>query len=127
MSEQYLKVLWFIKIIDSCFADQPITADYNQTISAEHEYLVGQFMLPEDGGLPTKKGILYKLDRKKKTFFCKTNVVYPFVQFKSEGKGQHLLPMEEYAEVLNYVRRSEKHLIDIVSQILVTQSIWFCN
>ena len=60
-------------------------------------------MLPEDGGLPTKKGILFKVDRKKKTPFYKTNVVYQFVQFKAASKGQHLLPMEEYVEVLNYV------------------------
>ena len=61
--------LWFIKIIDSCFADQPITDDYNHTIPAEHEYLIDQFMLPEDGGLPNKKGYLYKLDKKKENIF----------------------------------------------------------
>ena len=63
-------------------------------------------MLPVDGGLPTSKGIRYKLDSKKKTFFYQSSVVYPFVQFKSASKGEFLIAMEEYVEVLNYVENS---------------------
>ena len=48
----------------------------------------------------------YKLDTKKKTFFYKSSVVYPFVQFKTASRGEFLIAMDEYVEVLNYVEKS---------------------
>ena len=46
------------------------------------------------------KGFLYKLFKKKKTFFFKEFVGYPVVQFKGHKKG-FFLSMEEYIEVVN--------------------------
>ena len=52
----------------------------------------------------TKKDIIYKLETKKKTFFYKDMVVFPFVQF-SRRKKDFFLPMEEYVDVLNVVEK----------------------
>jgi hypothetical protein len=53
------------------------------------------------------RGILYKLDTKKKTFFYKENVVFPFVQFSSKKKG-FFLATEEYVDVLNIVEKMQE-------------------
>ena len=90
--------LWFIKVKDSCETNVEVVDDYGNIVAPGLSYIEGRFMEKVD---ILSKGYLYKLS-KKRTFFFKESVVYPFVQFAGHKKG-FLLSAEEYVEILNYV------------------------
>ena len=90
--------LWFIKVVDIFEAEIEMTGDYNNKIAPGQSYIEGKFMKKVD---ILDKSFLFKVS-KKRTFFFKESVVYPFVQFTEGKKGYHL-SMVEYVEILNYV------------------------
>ena len=92
------ETLWFMKVKDSFELAVEMIDDYENVIAPGLPYIEGRFMEKVD---VLAKGYLYKLSKKKR-FFFKESVVYPFVQFTGHKKG-FFLSMEEYAEVLNYV------------------------
>ena len=79
-----------------------MTDDYNNIISPGMDHFEGKFM---EKVHIEPKGTLYKLS-KKKTYFFKESVVYPFVQFKGSKKG-FLLSNEEFVTVLNFIESTE--------------------
>ena len=89
--------VWFIKVKDSNNASVQMTDDYNNIIAAGMDYVEGNFL---EKLHVVQKGTLYKLS-KKKTYFFKESVVYPFVQFTAAKKGL-LLSNEEFVTILNY-------------------------
>ena len=62
------------------------------------DYIEGKFM---EKVHIEPKGTLYKLS-KKKAYFFKESVVYPFVQFTGAKKG-FLLLNKEFVTILNYI------------------------
>ena len=89
--------VWFIQVKDSYNASVQMTDDYNNIIAAGMDYVEGKFL---EKLHVVQKGTLYKLS-KKKTYFFKDSVVYPFVQFTTAKKGL-LLSNEEFVTILNY-------------------------
>lgn len=81
-----------------------MTDDYKQTIPGGCEYIQGQFLEKIESN---NKGIMYRLETKKKTFFYTENVVFPFVQFTNKKKG-FFIAMEEYVDVLNIVENLQE-------------------
>lgn len=90
--------LWFIKIVDTVETNVEITDDYGNRIAPGLSCIEGRFLEKVEA---SAKGFLFKLS-KKKTYFFRESVVYPFVQFTMAKKGYHLSTME-YVEILNYV------------------------
>ena len=97
--------LWFIKVKDSFQASVQMTDDYGNIIALGLNYIEGKFMDKVD---TLAEGFLYKLS-KKKTYFFKESVVYPFVQFTANKKG-FLLSMAEYVEILCYVENGLSYI-----------------
>ena len=79
--------IWFIKITNKSSAIDSMSDDYGNKIAPDQQYLEGHFM---EETVSLLKGYTYKLNEKKKTFFFKETVVYPFVQFKETKKGTSL-------------------------------------
>lgn len=96
--EKSSDTVWFIKIKDSYRAQKQMTDDYNNSIAPGMDYIEGKFM---EKFHIVPKGTLYTLS-KKKTYFFKESVVYPFVQFTAAKKG-FLLSNEEFVTILNYI------------------------
>jgi len=73
---------WFIKVKDSYCEQEQKTDDYNNIITPGMDYIEGKFM---EKVHIEPKGTLYKLS-KKKAYFFKESLVYPFVQFTGAKK-----------------------------------------
>ena len=91
--------IWFIKITNISSVIDSISDDYGNKIAPGQQYLEGHFM---EETVSSLKGYTYKLNEKKKTFFFKETVVYPFVQFEETKKG-HFITMQQFTDIINYV------------------------
>lgn len=94
-----LETIWFVKINDYITADVDVTDDYGVQIAAGQSYIEGHFLEKVSS---SNKGHIYKLQEKKKTFFFRESVVYPFVQILPSKRG-HFLSINEYVEILNFI------------------------
>ena len=52
-----------------------------------------------------KDGVLFKMDKKRKTFFFKERIVYPLVLFQ-ERKNGYFLSNTELVEILKHVEEN---------------------
>jgi len=90
------ETVWFIKVINSIrSATNDITDDYGVCIASSQKFLEGEILEKVNS---LNKGSLYKKS-KKKTFFFRESVVYPFVQLQETKKGL-FLSTNELVEIL---------------------------
>ena len=91
--------VWFIMVTEISMARKEEIDDYQNIVPKGVEFIKGHFLEKIQSG---SKGILYKLESKKVTYFYKETIRFPYVQFSSTKKG-FLLSMTEYVDVLNSV------------------------
>ena len=82
--------IWFIQFKRCITNDTPSTDDYGHVIPAGVNFLCGHFLERE---YKSTHATLYKIS-KKKTFFYKESVLYPFVQVEPTKKGVQVTNIE---------------------------------
>ena len=82
--------IWFIKFKECVTNDTPSTDDYGHTIPAGVNFLCGHFLEREYKSI---HATLHKIS-KKKTFFYKESVLYPFIQVEPTKKGVQVTNIE---------------------------------
>ena len=102
-AEDSSETMWFVKITKEVEqAENGLLDDYCNAVAAGESYLEGHFLEKQH---ETTRGFLYKVNLKKKTFFFKESVLYPFVNF-SERKTGLFLDNHDYVDILYNIQKS---------------------
>ena len=96
--------VWFIKIIEECLTESnTIVDDYGHQIAIGQSYLIGNYF-EKEARSSSKHGQMYKC-MKKKVFFYKESVVYPFVNLESR-KNNYFITNIDFYYVLSYAEHN---------------------
>ena len=98
----YVNTVWFVKILEELIAEEDVVDDYGQKVNKGFAHFKGHYM---EETKSVKDGCFYKVDQKKKTFFFKERIVYPFIIFQERKNGLFLLNTD-LVDILNYVEEN---------------------
>ena len=97
-AEKSPDTVWFIRIDSQSTED--LTDEYGVKVGAGQMFYMGSFL---EQSRAVKSGIYYK-KMKKRAFFFKESVVYPFVNLESKAGGRYFITCKDFVDILCYVK-----------------------